>query len=152
MAERKRKTEETEKRQRKAYKIIEIEEAQKRRKEKRSELKKQEKAMRRREKNQERASRPRMSSGKKAAALGVLAVAVLIFVFNGYHIFNLNLDKAVYEKQYEERVAERTRLEKELNSVDDREYVEQQARDRFHMLKEGEILYIFPEKETAEVQ
>ena len=152
MAERKRRNVNTEKRRSGTSHIIEIEEAQKRRKEKRAELIKQEKALRRREKAQEKASRPKMTFGKKLTVCGVLLIAILIFIFNGYRIVDLNLNKAVYEKEYEEKLAEKTRLEKELGLIDDPEYIEQQARNRFYMLREGEILYVFPEKEGPEVQ
>ena len=148
----KKKTVQPEKRRRPASQIIEIEEAQKRRQEKREEQKVREKALRRRARAEEKASRPKMSRGKKIMVGGVVLIAILVFIFNGYRIINLNLDKAVYEKKYEEKLAEKARLEKELSLVDDPEYVEQQARDRFHMLRDGEILYVFPEKEAVEAQ
>ena len=152
MGERAGRTEKTEKRKSGASQIIEIEDAQKRRKEKRAELLKQEKVLRRREKALEKAGRPNMSGAKKFAVCGILIVAVLVFIFNGYRIIDLNLNKAVYEKEYEEKLAEKSRLEKQLSLVDDPEYIEQQARNRFHMLREGEILYIFPEAESPEAQ
>ena len=152
MAERKRRNEQPKNSRSKASQIIEIEEAQKRRKEKRSEFIKQEKVQKRREKSLEKANRPKMSRVKKLMVCGVLVIAFLVFVFNGYRIIDLNLDKAVYEKEYGEKLAEKTRLEKELSLVDDPAYVEQQARNRFHMLREGEILYVFPEKEGPEIQ
>ena len=141
-----------EKRRDKASQIIEIEEAQKRRQEKRAEQLKQEKVLRRREKAIEKANRPKMSRAKKLTLCGVLAIAFLVFIFNGYRIIDLNLNKAVYEKEYEEKLAEKARLEKELSLVDDPEYVEQQARSRFHMIREGELLYVFPEKAAPEAQ
>ena len=152
MGERARRDEKTEKRKSGASQIIEIEEAQKRRKAKRAEVIKQEKALRRKEKSLEKASRPKMSASKKFAVFGALVVAVLIFMFNGYRIIDLNLNKAIYEKEYEEKLAEKVRLEKALSLVDDPEYIEQQARTRFHMLREGEIIYIFPEQEGPEAQ
>jgi len=152
MAERTRRNERPDRRRNKASQIIEIEEAQKRRKEKRAELIKQEKVLRRREKALEKASRPKMSGGKKLAICGILVVAVLVFIFNGYRIIDLNLNKSVFEKEYEEKLAEKARLEKELSLVDDPEYIEQQARNRFHMLREGEILYVFPGSEGPEAQ
>jgi len=144
--------EKRDKRRSRASQIIGIEEAQKRRKEKRSELLKQEKVLRRREKALEKASRPKMSGAKKLAVCSILLVAVLIFIFNGYRIIDLNLNKGVYEKEYEEKLAEKARLEKELSLVDDPEYIEQQARNRFHMLREGEVLYVFPEAQGPEAQ
>ena len=157
MAERKRRNENIRdeslpKRKKRTSQIIAIEEAQKRRKEKRAELIKEEKYQKRRERAQEKASRPKMTSGKKFAVAGVLAVALLIFVSNGYRIIDLNLNKTSFERVYEEKLAEKARLEKELSLVDDPEYVGQQARDRFHMLKDGEIVYIFPSKEAPEAQ
>ena len=146
------KPERSEKRRQPASQIIEIEEAQKRRKAKRAEMEKQEKLQRRREKQQEKASRPKMSHAKKVIICVVLGVAGVLFITNGYRIIDLNLNKAVYEQKYEEKLAEKARLEKELSLVDDPEYVGQQARDRFHMVREGEILYVFPEKITVETQ
>ena len=150
--EKKRRPERSETRRTPASQIIEIEEAQKRRKAKRAEMAKQEKVQRRLEKRQEKASRPRMSRAKKLLVCVVLGIAGLLFVTSGYRIIDLNLNKAVYEQKYEEKLAEKARLEKELSLVDDPEYVGQQARDRFHMLREGEILYVFPEKEAIEAQ
>ena len=132
--------------------IIAIEEAQKRRQAKRAEIVKQEKVQRRIENQREKASRPKMSNGKKVITIGILVIALLIFISSGYRIIDLNLNKAVYEKKYEEKLAEKARLEKELSLVDDPEYVGQQARDRFSMLREGEILYVYPEEETIETQ
>ena len=141
MEERRRRTEQTET-HRKTSPIIEIEEAQKRRKARREEYVKQEKVQKRRLKK----SRPRISRVKKLIACGVLVLVVLIFISSGYRIVELNLNKTIYENRYEERLAEKARLEKELSSVDDIEYIGQQARDRFNMLRDGEILYVFPEK------
>ena len=157
MAERKRKSENRRNenaagRRNSASHIIEIEEAQKRRKEKREELIKQEKIQKRRAKAKEKASIPKMSAEKKFALWGVLAIAILIFISSGYRIVDLNLNKAVYEKTYEEKLAEKARLEKELSLIDDPEYVQQQARNRFNMLREGEILYVFSDKEVTEAQ
>ena len=132
--------------------ITEIDVARKRRKEKRAELLKDEKVQKRREKQQEKTRRPKMTRGKKLAVCGVIVIAFLIFISSGYRIIDLNLNKGVYEKRYEEKLAEKARLEKELSQVDDIGYIGQQARDRFHMLREGEILYVFPEEASPEAQ
>jgi cell division protein FtsB len=139
-------------RRKRTSKIIEIEEAQKRRKAKRAELVKEEKVQKRRESYREKASRPKMSGGKIFALWGVVIVAILLFVSSGYRIIDLNLNKATYERIYEEKLAEKSRLEKELTMINDPEYVGQLARDRFHMLKEGELFYVFPEREPVEAQ
>ena len=132
--------------------IIEIEYAQERRKAKRAELLKQEKMQKRRDKAKEKESRRKMSFGKMLAVFAVLVLAGVIFLFSGCRIYELNLDKGVYEKRLEEKEAEKSRLEKELSQIDDISYIGQQARDKFHMLREGEILYVFPEEESPEAQ
>jgi len=147
MAERKNRSE---KRRRQHSQIIEIEAAQKRRKEKRTRQAKQEVTLLRREKVQKKVSRPKMSLGKKLSVCGVLVVAVLVLASSGYRIVDLNMSKTVYEKRYEEKLVEKALLEKELGFVDDPLYVEQQARNRFRMLREGEIFYVFPEKAPTE--
>jgi len=152
MTERRERAERIEQRRKKASPIVDIDKTRERRKEKRAEHIKQEKVLRRRERAAEKASRPKMSGAKKLAVCGILLVALLIFIFNGVRIIDLNLNKAVYEKEYEEKIAEKARLEKELSLIDDPEYIEQQARNRYHMLREGEILYIFPEAEGPEAQ
>ena len=91
-----------------------------------------------------------MSLGKKLSVCGVLVVAVLVLASSGYRIVDLNMSKTVYEKRYEEKLVEKALLEKELGFVDDPLYVEQQARNRFRMLREGEIFYVFPEKAPTE--
>jgi len=146
MEERRRSRNEQTEPRRKTSPIIEIEEAQRRRKARRDEYVKQEKVQKRRLKR----NRPKMARGKKFALLGVLAIVILIFISSGYRIVELNLNKSVYEKRYEERLAEKARLEKELASVDDIEYIGQQARERYNLVRDGEILYVFPEKNTVE--
>jgi cell division protein FtsB len=128
--------------------IIDIEEAQEKRRKKREEQVGREKAKRRAKKTRERQALPKMTPGKKLAALGVVVVAVLLFCYSGLRIIDLNLDKADYEKQLEEKQSEYARLEKELAMIGTPEYVEQEARNRFHMLKDGELLYVFPEQQT----
>ena len=139
-------------RKRRKSNIIEIEEAQKRRRAKRTELMKEEKVQKRREIAREKASRPKMTGGTKLALCSIVVIAVLLFISSGYRIIDLNLNKAAYERIYEEKLAEKARLEKELTMINEPEYIGQQARDRFHMLKDGELFYVFPDREPVEAQ
>ncbi|MDR3305581.1 MAG: septum formation initiator family protein [Clostridiales Family XIII bacterium] len=132
--------------------IIEIEEAQKRRKERREEAAKAERAQKHEKKRREKLARPKMSPGKKAGVAAILGIAVLLFGFGGFRNIELTLEKAQVEQQYEKKAAEKARYEKELTMVNDPEYVEQQARERFHLLKDGEILYVFPAEQSDNTQ
>jgi cell division protein FtsB len=126
--------------------IIDIEEAQEKRRGKREEQAGRERAKKRAKRTREKQSLPKMTPGKKLTALGIVVVAVLLFCYSGLRIIDLNLDKAVYVKQLEEKQSEKLRLEKELAVIGTPEYIEQEARVRFHMLKDGELLYVFPEQ------
>ncbi|MDR0874956.1 MAG: septum formation initiator family protein [Clostridiales Family XIII bacterium] len=128
--------------------IIEIEEAQAKRRKKREEQFGREKAKQRAKRTRAKQALPKMTPGKKLAALGVVVVAVLLFCYNGLRIIDLNLDKADYEKQLAEKQSEKVRLEKELAMIGTPEYIEQEARSRFHMLKDGELLYVFSEQQA----
>ena len=128
--------------------IIEIEEAQEQRRQKREEQAGRERAKRRAKKAREKQALPKMTPGKTLAALGVIGIAVLLFCYSGIRIIDLNLDKADYERLLDEREAEKARLESELARIGTLEYIEQEARNRFHMSKDGELLYVFPEKQT----
>jgi cell division protein FtsB len=128
--------------------IIDIEEAQEKRQRKREEQAGREKAKQRVKKMRAKQALPKMTPGKHLLALGVVVIAVFLFCYSGLSIIDLNLDKADYEKQLAEKQSEKVRLEKELAMIGTPEYIEQEARSRFHMLKDGELLYVFPEQQT----
>jgi cell division protein FtsB len=132
--------------------LIEIEKAQERRRRKREEIARTERGRRQEQKRAEKLARPKMSVGKKLAAACVVAGAVLLFGWNGVRNLELSLERADAQLLYEERVAEKERLELELSAVHDPDYIEQQARERFHMLKDGEILYVLPGQEADNTQ
>ena len=135
--------------------IIEIEEAQRRRQQKREEAIKESRLKEKKEKKQKKQSkkeRPKMSPEKKIAALCVVVVVFVVFGISGMQLMGLHNEKAKVEAEYQERLAEKESLEKEFSMVNDPEYIESQARDRFRMLKTGEILYVFPSQDTDNSQ
>ena len=78
------------------------------------------------------------------AALFLIVIAVI-----GFSIFNIiavnhQLAEAMAEKQVLE--TEKQKLEYELQNVDNREYVEQQARMLLKMIKPGEVYYVVPDR------
>jgi len=132
--------------------IIDIEDAQNRRKEKRREIASAVKARKKQLRKLEKKARPKMSAGKKAMVLCAIVGALTLFGFNGFRNYELVADRVRAEKLYEEKLAEKARLELELSKVNDPEYIEQQARERFQMLKDGEILYVFPQEQADNSQ
>jgi len=132
--------------------ILAIEEAQARRKAKRREAMSAEKAQKRVQVAHEKKERPKMSVGKKFGVVLVIGVALLLFGMGGYRNIELGLQKADVQRQYDQKLAEKNQLEKQKAASSDPAYIEQEARDRFHMLKDGEILYVYPNNESDNSQ
>ena len=60
--------------------------------------------------------------------------------------FNENIALKKHQKELE---AERDRLSKELKNSEDREYVEEKAREQLRLLNEGEILFLFDDDDQS---
>jgi cell division protein FtsB len=78
------------------------------------------------------------------------AVAIVITAVMGVSVFNVisvnsQLEQAAAEQSRLER--EKARLTNELQSVDNPDYIEYQARTLLKMIKPGEIYYVVPEGE-----
>lgn len=78
----------------------------------------------------------------------VLAALVLLVGVQVGHIIVLKHDLYVAQKEQEEYKEEKAQLEKDLKEIDDKEKLEEQARDQMRLIKPGETLYIFPENMT----
>lgn len=140
--------------------VIDIEEAQEERRRKRQ----QAAASKRRKKRQEEKDRqeeiratttPEARSKKrrkkvttKRILIFVIVVAILaFFAGTAVQVVKLHMERNDVEKERDAKKAEKNRLEKELTRINDPEYIEEQARDRLRMIRQGEILYVFPEEE-----
>ena len=95
----------------------------------------------------EPSKRQTVKTGKRRdlyAALMLIVIAVIGFsVFNIISV-NHQLAEAMAEKHALEM--EKEKLEYELQNVDNREYVEQQARMLLKMIMPGEIYYVVPDR------
>ncbi len=77
-----------------------------------------------------------------------MIVAVLAFLGGAVsQIIKLNIELNEAKKVKETKTAEKVKMEKELERINDPEYIEEQARKRLRMIRQGEILYVFPEEE-----
>jgi len=72
----------------------------------------------------------------------MIIAAVAIQIVN---IISLNKEKKDLEAEQQNLKKEQARLAEELNNVNSREYVEQQARQQLKLIMPGEILYVFPD-------
>lgn len=100
--------------------------------------------------NAKREKRRRITRNRRIATALVL-IAIIGFLAlignNVLNLFQLRAEKAAREAELatlENRVGA---LSEELEQVNSDEYVEQQARSDLHMIRPGETLYIFEQKE-----
>lgn len=142
--------------------VIDIEEAQESRRKKRQ----QDAANKRRQKRKEerekqdairQANTPEKRKKKRKKQITTKRILLIIIIlailaFLGITIFQIaklkiELNEAITEK--EQRQAEKVKLEKELELINDPEYIEEQARERLRMARQGEIVFIFPEEDET---
>lgn len=92
----------------------------------------------------------RHSRKRRRRRLIYLTVFLLFAVTVGFAVRNivvLKLEQNELRAKQEELQQEKKDLEQELSRVGDQDYIEQQARKQLHMVKPGEIMYVFPDEE-----
>jgi len=126
--------------------VISIEEAQRIRREKRAEVLESSKYRKRRKQAEAmasaRAARKSFASGRRLLFLLIAVSIACIVILAGSRINGLQQKQAEAARDLRLKTEQRDRLENELSAVKDPEYIEAQARERLHMIKRGEILYI----------
>lgn len=65
-------------------------------------------------------------------------------------VFDLRAEQSELKKQSKALLAEKSALTEELENVNDKEYIEEQARIQLKLIKPGEILYILEDKQDDE--
>ena len=78
--------------------------------------------------------------------LGAIAILCAIFAASVWNVVSVTLQYHNVKNEQADLEEQKARLTKELENVDNLEYVEQEARELLRMTKPGEILYILPDK------
>ena len=141
--------------------VIDIEEAQKERRRKREQAITDKKKKSRKDKKESSAdtvlrvsSDARKKKRKKASRTKKFLIVVMILVvliFSGgaiAQVVSLNMELRDAKAEQERRLEEKEMLENDLERINDPEYIEEQARKRLRMIRQGEILYVFPDEEN----
>jgi len=85
----------------------------------------------------------------RTVAIALLAFALLVTVC-GRDILRLKAENVALKKQQAELEKQRDALKEELKTVNDPEYVREQARKQLRLLNPGEILFTFDDGEKPE--
>ncbi|MGE9876100.1 FtsB family cell division protein [Hornefia butyriciproducens] len=88
-----------------------------------------------------RKKRVRINKTRMALTVVILIVGI-IFALSVKNIVDLRIEQKNLKKENVELKAEKKKLEAELKNVNDKNYIEEQARTQLNMIKPGEILYI----------
>ena len=73
---------------------------------------------------------------------------VVVFIIAIKNIFVLRYENSKLETENQELLSEKDQLTEELKNVNDKDYIEEQARIQLRMIKPGEIIYILQEEKT----
>jgi len=140
---------------RKNSSVIDMEEARRERREKRAaaiaearaaEEAKAENARIREEKAKKRARKLR----RKLVYTGVILVVLITIVFSAGNIISLLHERQQLRNEQEMLIETRDKLIRELENVNNPEYIEQQARSQLRLVMPGEVLYILPPDNAQE--
>jgi cell division protein FtsB len=132
--------------------IVDIEEAQKERRERRSQALKSRRRKVKAQKAEAEKARRSFITGRRLILICVTGVVVFFVGSSAFRIMDLKgrEDKAIEELKV--KTEQKARLESELAMLNDREYIEEQARERLGMIKQGEVVYVFEEGDAEGVQ
>ena len=135
--------------------VIDMDEARRERREKRAaaiaearaleEQKAQNKLIR-----EEKAKRRALKLKRRLIYVSVFLVFVIAIGLSAGNIISLLHEKQQVTKEQEMLLETRDKLKRELENVNNPEYIEQQARTHLRLIKPGEVLYILPSEDETE--
>ncbi|MDR2163035.1 MAG: septum formation initiator family protein [Clostridiales Family XIII bacterium] len=126
----------------KAY-AIDIEEAQKERREKRAQALKSRRRKVKAAKIEAEKARRSFIAGRRFILLCVMAAVVFFVGSSAFRIMDLKAQENVAAEELKAKAEQKARLESELAMIGNKEYIEDQARERLGMVKQGEVVYVF---------
>ncbi|MDR1042418.1 MAG: septum formation initiator family protein [Clostridiales Family XIII bacterium] len=128
---------------------MKIEEAQTERREKRAQaLKVRRRKVKVAKKADSEKARRSFITGRRLILISV-TVAVAFFVgSSAFRIMDLKTQEEKAAELLKVKTEQKARLESELLMLKDKEYIEEQARERLGMVKPGEVVYVFEDEDA----
>ena len=87
---------------------------------------------------------------KRLIIIGIIVLLLVLLTMCGREIVKLKAENLRLQQQQQALIEERDQLQKELEKVDDPEYIKDQARKQLRLLDPGEILFLFGDDEASE--
>jgi cell division protein FtsB len=129
--------------------MMKIEEAQTERREKRAQALKVRRRKVKAAKVEAEKARRSFITGRRLILISV-TVAVVFFVgSSAFRIMDLKTQEEKATELLKVKTEQKARLESELLMLNDKEYIEEQARERLGMVKPGEVVYVFEDGDNA---
>lgn len=131
--------------------VIDMDEARKKRLEKRREEKarEEENARQRARQNTKGKMAIRRQKNRRRLLTGLIVVCIIAVVgFSVINIISLKKEQHDVLAQQEQLEKEKKQLQKALDNINDPENLEEQARNQLRLIKPGETLYMFPDEIT----
>lgn len=132
------------------HEFIDIEAAQRERREKRAQALKSRRRKVEVAKAEAEKARRGFITGRRLILICVSVSVVFFVVSSAFRIVDLKgrEERATFDLKV--KAEQKERLENKLSRLGDKEYIEDQARERLGMVKKGETLYIFDDPSGAE--
>ncbi len=92
-----------------------------------------------------RRNRIRRLNHLRIAIFIIVVVLFVVVTMSIKNVLDLSLEQHELKKENEELREQKVALEKEFENINDKNYIEQQARKQLNMVKPGEIVYIIEE-------
>ena len=99
----------------------------------------------RKAKDWKKKKRVRINRGRMALTV-IVVVLIAVLGMSVKNIFDLRAEQKALTEENQALAVEKESLEEELKNVNDKDYIEEQARIQLKLIKPGEILYIFDDE------
>jgi cell division protein FtsB len=125
---------------------VDIDAAQRARREKRAQALKSRRRKTKVAKAEAEKARRSFITGRRFIVICVSASVIFFVGSSAFRIMDLKAQEEEAAKELKVKTEQKARLESELSVLKEKEYIEEQARERLGMVKQGEVLYVFEEK------
>jgi cell division protein FtsB len=122
---------------------IDIEEAQRERREKRAQALKSRRRRDKAAKVEAEKARRSFITGRRIILACVVSAVVFFIGSSAYRIIGLKAQEQNAAEELKVKTEQKARLESEFTMLAEDEYIEEQARERLGMVKPGEVVYVF---------